>query len=115
VLQFVFSGGLVPLESLGPAGLVLGGITSTAWAFKALVAAGGLTVAGCTGDMSGCTLPGMSALNSPGEKALAFKGIDDSFSGVFDANIFVCWAGMAVLIVVLALALYVLQKRKDRL
>ncbi len=115
VLQVVFSGGLVPLESLGPAGVVLGGITSTAWAFKALVAAGGLTVAGCTGDMSGCTLPGMAALNSPETKTLAYNGIDEKFGGVFDANIFVCWAGMAVLIVVLALALYVLQKRKDRL
>jgi ABC transport system ATP-binding/permease protein len=115
VLQIVFSGGLVPLDSLGPAGLVLGSITSTAWTFKALVAAGGLTVRGCTGDMSGCTLPEMAGLADPGAKAFAYKGIHEKFGGVFDANIFVCWAAMLALIVVVALALYVLQKRKDRL
>lgn len=115
VLQVVFSGGLVPLESLGPIGVVFGSITSTAWAFKAMTAAAGLTTAGCTGDMAGCKIPGIGGLGTPQEKALAFKGVDDAFGGVFGANIIVCWLAMLALIVLLSFTLYFLQKRKDRL
>lgn len=116
VLQVVFSGGLLPLKQLGFAGTVLGGITSTSWTFKALTAAGGLTLHGCTLEdaMANCRLPGFGPMK-PDAKGATFDTINTRFGGVFDADIVMCWAAMLVLIAALAVLLFILQKRKDKL
>lgn len=116
VLQVVFSGGLLPLSSLGPAGTVLGGITSTAWTFKALTAAAGISVQGCSPNdlMANCHLPGFGPLPPDGRVA-TYDQIDRRFGGVFDADVLTCWAAMLALIAALGLLLYLLQKRKDTL
>lgn len=115
VVQMVFSGGLVSLSDLGLAGTVLGGITSSAWAFKALVTAAGLSKDGCTGDFANCDIPGIQALETPAERTLAFQGVDDQFSSVFGADVFVCWGAMLAIIAALGILIYLLQRRKDTL
>lgn len=115
VLQIVFSGGLLPLSDLGFAGVVLGGVTSSAWAFKALAAIAGVSKNGCTGDFAACEVPGIPALGTPAERTLAYQGVDDQFGGVLDANVLVCWGAMVALIAVLGILIYVLQRRKDTL
>lgn len=115
VLQMVFSGGLVSLDDLGVAGVVLGGVTSSAWAFKAITTAAGLSLDGCSGDYATCDIPGIPALQTPAERSLAFKGVDDQFSSVFGADVFVCWGAMLAIIAALGILIYVLQRRKDTL
>jgi len=115
VVQVVFSGGLVNLDDLGVAGLVLGSITPTSWALKALAVGFGISTDGCTGDLAACSLPGIPGMASPEVRTATFGTIDDKFGPVFNADILVCWGAMAAIIVVLGVALYVLQKRKDTL
>ncbi|HMS59492.1 MAG TPA: FHA domain-containing protein [Tepidiformaceae bacterium] len=115
VVQVVFSGGLVNLDDLGVAGLVLGSITPTSWALKALAVGFGISTDGCTGDLAACNLPGIPGMASPEVRTATFGTIDDKFGPVFNADILVCWGAMAAIIVVLGVALYVLQKRKDTL
>ncbi|MFN0094046.1 MAG: FHA domain-containing protein [Dehalococcoidia bacterium] len=115
VVQVVFSGGLVNLDDLGIIGTVFGGVTSTAWAFKAIVAAFGVTSSGCTGDFAACDVPGVPGIESAESRALTFGGVDNQFSAVFNAELLTCWVAMAAIIAGLAVVLYVLQKRKDTL
>jgi ABC transport system ATP-binding/permease protein len=116
VVQVVFSGGLVPLSDLGPAGTVLGGLTSTNWAFKALTTASGLTLDGCSpGNNTNCHLPGFGGFETDAERNLSFEGTNNAFGGVFDADVMVCWAFMAGILVILGTVLFFLQKRKDTL
>jgi ABC-type multidrug transport system ATPase subunit len=115
VLQVVFSGGVVPTDSFGPVGLVLGAITSTNWAFKAMTAAAGITTKGCTGDFSACELPGIAGEDEIA-RASKFQEVGvDQFGGVLDANVYVAWGAMVAIMAVLAVAIYVLLKRKDTL
>jgi ABC transport system ATP-binding/permease protein len=116
VVQVVFSGGIVPLSDLGPVGTVLGGLTSTNWAFKALTAASGLTLNGCSpGNYTNCTLPGFGGLENDAQRDVSFRGTNDTYGGVFDADVMVCWAFMVGILVVLGVVLFLLQKRKDTL
>ncbi len=115
ILQVVFSGGVVPMSDIGPAGPVLSGVNSTAWAFRGITAAAGVTTDGCVGEMTNCDIPGIPGLASAPERQLAFKGLDAQFGDVFNWSVFSCWAGMATILVVLGVALYFLQRRKDTL
>ena len=116
VLQVVFSGGIVPLGDLGPAGTILGGATSTNWAFKALTAAAGLSLKGCApGDYTNCTLPGFGGFQNDDQRDISFKGTNDTYGDVFDADVLVCWGAMLAIMVGLGLILWFLQKRKDTL
>ncbi len=115
VLQMVFSGGLVSLDDLGAPGVVLGGGTSSAWAFKAITTAAGLSLDGCSGDFATCDIPGIPALQTPAERSLAFQGVNDQFGSVFGADVFLCWAAMLAIIGALGILIYVLQRRKDTL
>ena len=115
VVQLVFSGGLVPISDLGPVGAVFASLDSTSWALKALTAASGISTDGCVGDLAACNMPGIPGLATPQERALAYKGIDEQFSDLFGATVFVCWAWMVGLIAVTAVVVYWLQKRKDTL
>jgi len=116
MLQVVFSGGLVPMSDVPwPAGPVLSGVNSTAWALKGVTAAGGVTTDGCTGDMADCNIPGVQGLTSPPERYANYKGVNTQFGDVFNADIVRCWVGMSAILVVLVGALYVLQRRKDML
>jgi ABC-type multidrug transport system ATPase subunit len=118
VLQVVFSGGMLPLSDLGVVGKVLGGITSTNWAFRALASAAGIDKAGCDGDFSGCALPGFGAdeiAGSPEAAGNQFRGFDDAFGGVLGTDVYMAWAAMAGIMLALCVGLYFLQKRKDTL
>ncbi len=86
-----------------------------AWALKALAVGFGISTDGCTGDLAACNLPGIPGMASPEVRTATFGTIDDKFGPVFNADILVCWGAMAAIIVVLGVALYVLQKRKDTL
>lgn len=115
VLQVVFSGGVVPTDDFGPVGLVLGAITSTNWAFKAMTAAAGISTSGCEGDFSACKLPGIAG-EEEFARASKFQEVGvDQFGGVLDSNIYVAWGAMLAIMAVLAVAIFVLLKRKDTL
>jgi len=117
ILQVVFSGGVVPMSDIGPAGPVLTSINSTAWAFRGAAASAGVTTEGCTNDpaLANCDLPGFQGMASPEARQYAYSGIDANFGDVFNWNVATCWAGMIAILVVLAIALYFLQRRKDML
>jgi ABC-type multidrug transport system ATPase subunit len=115
ILQMTFSGHVVPLASLGLAGTVLGGINSTAWAYKALAAAAGIGTNGCSGDFLACNVPGVAGKDTLPARQLTFDTIDKAFGGVLDADVVVCWMAMVAIIAVLGIILVVLQKRKDKL
>ena len=109
VVQVVFSGGVVSLDSLGIAGTVFGSITSTNWAFKALTSSAGLTTDGCSGDFTNCGLPGFS----PTERELSYRSVEKGYGGIFDSEVLVAWAAMVANLVGLSVALYLIQKWKD--
>jgi ABC-type multidrug transport system ATPase subunit len=115
VMQIVLSGGIVPLSSLGPPGAVVSKATSTSWSYKALATSVGVNSHGCSGDFSGCHLPGFAKLPNADQKSIAFANVDDSWGDVLDANIAVCWAAMGTIIVAVLTSLFVFQKRKDSL
>lgn len=117
MLQVVFSGGLVPLEKMGALGTVFGAITSTHWAFRALTTASGLSLDGCSvEDLSECRLPGFGQLDPASDAArIEFTSVDDRFGAIFGAEVWLCWAAMAAIILVLGLVIIGLQKRKDTL
>jgi hypothetical protein len=106
---------VVPLASLGPPGEVLGGINSTAWAYKGLAASAGITTDGCEGDLATCDIPGVAGKETVPARQLTFQTIDDAFGGVLDADVVVCWTAMLAILAVLSVILFVLQKRKDKL
>jgi len=114
VVQMVFSGGLLPLNTLGPAGVVLGDITSTKWVFQALTAAAKAKTGVCEGmDLSGCNLPGLQKYTTDPERHVALDPINDRFGDVFGADVYVTWAAIGAILVALFLVFLVLQKRKD--
>jgi len=115
VVQVVFSGGVVALSTLGPAGPVLGALTSTNWTFKAVTAAAGLGTANCSGDFAGCHLPGFGGLQSETERQISFKSTDTAYGDIFNADVYICWLAMIAILVVLTCVLIYLQKRKDTL
>ena len=119
VLQVVFSGGLLNLKDLGVAGTVLGGITSTHWAFQASTTALGQSLDGCSPPaLVDCRLPGFGALAGPeneGARQVTFQGVDTAFGPIYGANILVCWGAMLAIMAVLGVILIILQKRKDTL
>jgi ABC-type multidrug transport system ATPase subunit len=115
IVQVVFSGGVVALSTLGPAGPVLGALTSTNWTFKAVTAAAGLGTDNCSGDFAGCHLPGFGGLPSETERQISFKSTDTAYGDIFNADVYICWFAMIAILVVLTCVLIFLQKRKDTL
>ncbi|MBI2913018.1 MAG: FHA domain-containing protein [Chloroflexi bacterium] len=114
VVQMVFSGGLLPLNTLGPAGLVLGDITSTKWVFQALTAAAHVKTGVCEGvDLSACNLPGIQQYATDAERKVALHPIDDRFGDIFGADVYVTWAAIGAIMAGIFILLLVLQKRKD--
>jgi hypothetical protein len=115
MLQVVFSGGLMPLTQMGFFGTIMGSITSTYWAFRALTTASGLSLEGCSAEnLSTCGLPGFGNID-PQKAIVEFEQIDDQFGPIFGAEVWVCWAAMLAIMVVLTLIIVGLQKRKDTL
>jgi ABC-type transport system involved in multi-copper enzyme maturation permease subunit len=117
VLQVVFSGGIVSLKDLGIVGTVLGGITSTHWAFRGVTSAVGLSLDGCEqGNLADCRLPGFGAFPAgSGEANLAFSSTYDKFGGIFGAEVWMTWVAMGIILLALGAILFALQKRKDTL
>jgi ABC-type multidrug transport system ATPase subunit/pSer/pThr/pTyr-binding forkhead associated (FHA) protein len=113
VVQMVFSGGLVSLGEIGPAGTVLGSITSSKWAFQALTTASQVRTGDCVTDLADCRLPGLQSFGSDPEKRAYLRPIDDRFGDVFGEDVVIAWAAMAAIVVGLFVLVYILQKRKD--
>jgi hypothetical protein len=114
VVQIVFSGALVTLSELGILGDVLGSVTSTKWSLQALTTATQVKTGVCEGpDLAGCRLPGIGQFATDPERRVYLDPIDDRYGDVFGADVFVSWAGMALLMVGLFVLLFWFQKRKD--
>ncbi len=112
LIQIVFSGGILPLGDLGPAGTVVGSITSANWAFKGAIAAFDVHRGVCTGDLSGCLMPGFSEYTTPETRDVAMRPINDRYADVFGADLVVVWAALIALTVVTFAALWFVQRRK---
>jgi energy-coupling factor transporter ATP-binding protein EcfA2 len=114
VVQIVFSGGILPLKNLGPAGQVLGSITSSKWVFEAQVAAVEVKSGDCDGaSLQDCQLPGIERLESDAERRVLVNQVDERFRDVFGQSVYRSWAALLAIMAALFAALVVLQKRKD--
>jgi len=114
VIQIVFSGGLIPLGQLGAGGDIFGGVTSTKWSFQALTAASHVKQGDCDGPtLVNCDLPGLQSYSTEAEKRVALDPIDERFEDVFDADVYVSWSAMGIIIAALFVIIAVLQRRKD--
>ena len=114
IVQVVFSGALVSLRELGPAGTVLGGVTSTQWAFRAGTTATGLSLEQCDrASLGSCDLPGFASLDDESARRVTFDGVVAGWEGIYDTPLLFSWAAMLTILAVLCGALYLLQRRKD--
>lgn len=114
VLQIVFSGGILPLKNLGPAGQVLGSVTSSKWVFQAEVAALEVKRGDCDGaGLQNCRLPGIERLESDAERRVMMTQVDERFRAVFGQHLATSWAALLAIIAGLFALLVLLQKRKD--
>ena len=110
VLHLVFSGGIVPIDKLGPAGVVADG-AATKWGFQGLTAAAGLTDNQCSGaQLAECRLPGLGKYEHDAERALVLEPIREHYAGVFGANLYGCWAAIGGIIVACFAGLYLRQR-----
>lgn len=115
VPQFVFSGGMVPMDDLGIAGRGIGLVTSTRWELGALVTTAQVKSGACRQpDLSDCSMPGMQSLQSVGERQALVRSLDAQYGDIFKVNVvFYCAMCLALTMLLLFIVL-ALQKRKDR-
>jgi ABC-type multidrug transport system ATPase subunit/pSer/pThr/pTyr-binding forkhead associated (FHA) protein/ABC-type transport system involved in multi-copper enzyme maturation permease subunit len=114
VVQIVFSGGVLPLGNLGPAGQVFGSITSSKWVFQAEVAALQVKTGDCESpSLEDCNLPGIRRFDTAAERRVLLDQLDERFGDVFGANVYTCWAALVAILAATFVALAVVQKRKD--
>jgi ABC-type multidrug transport system ATPase subunit/pSer/pThr/pTyr-binding forkhead associated (FHA) protein len=114
VVQIVFSGGLVPLDRLGPVGGAIADATSTKWVFQGLVTATEVRSGDCTTPtLEDCRLPGIESYATPAERQVMVRSLDDTFGEIFGMSIAAAWAATGLIALVLYVLLYLLQRRKD--
>jgi hypothetical protein len=114
VIQIVFSGGLLPLGTLGVGGDIFGGITSTKWSFQALTTSSHVREGQCDAPpLDTCNMPGIQSYPTDAEKTVAIDPINERFGDVFGADVYVTWAAMGIILLALFIIIIVLQRRKD--
>ncbi len=114
VVQIVFSGGLVPLDRLGPVGGAIADATSTKWVFQGLTTAAEVRTGDCTTPtLADCVLPGLDSFATVPEKQVTVRSLDDTFGPVFGVGIAGAWAASGLIALVLYVVVYLLQRRKD--
>lgn len=131
VPQFIFSGGMLPVEKLGLVGDLGGYLTTSKWALAAMVTQARIMEGDCSTDtQSGifdrCRVPGIERfkegidVNNPSEMAPAeakatemVKNLKDQFGDIFSADPLECWIWLIALMLLFFILIVVFQKRKD--
>jgi hypothetical protein len=114
VVQIVFSGGLVPLDRLGPVGGAIAEVTSTKWVFQGLTTATEVRSGDCTSPtLEECRLPGIESYATPAERQVMVRSLDDTFGPIFGTSMAAAWAATGLIALALYAAVYLLQRRKD--
>jgi ABC-type multidrug transport system ATPase subunit/pSer/pThr/pTyr-binding forkhead associated (FHA) protein len=114
VVQMVFSGGILPLDQLGTAGDVIGGITSSKWTFEAMVDVTQVQRGDCDGPSLGnCELAGVQAYETDAERRVVITHLEDRYGHVLEGDVTTSIAALLGILVGLFILLAVIQKRKD--
>jgi len=116
VPQFVFAGGMIPVNDLGTPGKVLGALTSTRWNMGAMVTAAKVqTGEGADKDLSDVALPGIRGLKTTVEKQSLIDTLHKQYGEIFSVQLSLYWGASAALAFALLGLVLWLQKRKDKL
>jgi ABC-type multidrug transport system ATPase subunit/pSer/pThr/pTyr-binding forkhead associated (FHA) protein len=116
VPQFVFSGGMIPVDDLGTPGKVIGSVTSTRWELGAMVTSAKVQSGpGKQADLSDTTLPGIRGMKTVAEKQSLVKTLHSQYGEVFSVRLSLYWGVCAAIAFGLLALVLILQKRKDRL
>jgi hypothetical protein len=114
VVQMVFSGGILPLDQLGAAGEVIGGITSSKWTFEAMVDVTQVQRGDCEGpSLEDCELAGVQAYGTDAERQVVITHLEDRYGNVLEGDVTTSIAALVGILVALFVLLAVIQKRKD--
>ena len=114
VVQMVFSGGILPLDQLGTAGEVIGSVTSSKWAFEALVDVTQVQRGDCDGpSLEDCELAGVQAYDTEPERQVVIAQLKDRYGQVLEGDVMTSVAAMLAIMIGLFILIVVVQKRKD--
>jgi ABC-type multidrug transport system ATPase subunit/pSer/pThr/pTyr-binding forkhead associated (FHA) protein len=114
VVQMVFSGGILPLDQLGTAGEVIGGITSSKWTFEAMVDVTQVQRGDCAGpSLEDCELAGVQAYETDAERQVVITHLEDRYGQVLEGDVTTSIAALLGILIGLFVLLAVIQKRKD--
>jgi hypothetical protein len=111
--QFLLSGGLLPIKDFGGVGPLLTMPATSKWALGALVTTAEIKTGPCeAADLSDCRIPGIDARETPPEKQALLQSLEKN-GDIFDVNVMMYWGAMLLLITIILIGIFVLQKRKD--
>jgi MFS family permease len=114
VVQMVFSGGILPLDQLGTAGEIIGSVTSSKWAFEALVDVTQVQRGDCDGpSLQDCELSGVQAYDTEPERQVVIAHLGDRYGQVLEGIVTTSIVAMLTIMLGLFILLAVIQKRKD--
>jgi hypothetical protein len=114
VVQMVFSGGILPLDQLGTAGEALGYVTSSKWAYEALVDVTQVQRGDCDGpSLEDCELSGVQAYDTDAERQVVIDHLEDRYGTVLEGELTTSIAATVAIMAGLFVLLIIIQKRKD--
>jgi hypothetical protein len=114
VVQMVFSGGILPLDQLGPAGELIGDVTSSKWTFEALVDVTQVQRGDCDGpSLEACDLAGIQSYGTDPERQVVLTHLEDRYGQVLEGKLVTSVAALLGIMLALFVLVAVIQKRKD--
>jgi ABC-type multidrug transport system ATPase subunit/pSer/pThr/pTyr-binding forkhead associated (FHA) protein len=114
VIQLVFSGGILSLSELGGVGESIGYVTSTKWAFEAMVDVTRVERGDCDGPgLENCNMPGVQAYDTDPERQVVIAQLESRFGDVFEGDAVASIVAQLAIMLGLFILLAVIQKRKD--
>ncbi len=114
VVQMVFSGGILSLSQLGPAGEGVGYATSSKWGFEAMVQVTQVERGDCEGPgLEDCELPGVQAFETDAEKQVVIGQLESRYGDVLEGVVTTSILAQLAIMLALFILLVIIQKRKD--
>ncbi len=105
LLSVVFSGGVLPLKDLGPAGQIAGAAMPSSWSFRGMVTSLEIVQGECAGDdLARCALPGAPLSASAEERERVIEPVRNQYQDVMGFDFQAVWPALG-LITIAALAL----------
>jgi len=114
VVQMIFSGGILPLDQLGPPGEVIGAVTSSKWSYEALIDVTQVQRGDCDGPtLEDCELAGIQAYETEPERQVVMAHLRDRYGLVLEGSMRTSVLALLGLATGLFVLLAVIQKKKD--